>query len=209
VQWKDYFFHHVQSRDNKLTNAILKPIEMQRNGETMDQILVKKVVESFVSLGLDDTNNPSLEVYKADFEAPFISATEKYYTAESEAFLQSNTVSDYLRKAEERLREEEERVKPYLNENTHKILISKCEHVLIRVHSERMLEEFENLLDYDKDEDLQRMYALLARIPEGLEPLRKKLRELLKGDVRAETLARIYFDALLEVYRKNQHTAQG
>ena len=61
-------------------------------------------------------------MYKADFEAPFINATEKYYTAESDAFLQSNTVSDYLKKAEERLREEEDRVERYLNGNTRKIV---------------------------------------------------------------------------------------
>jgi cullin 1 len=75
-------------------------------------------------LGLDeqDTNKASLEVYKGDFEGPFIIATEKYYTAESEAFLRSNTVSDYLKKAEERLREEEDRVERYLNGNTRKIV---------------------------------------------------------------------------------------
>jgi len=142
VQWKENFFRHVQSRNTKLANAILKLIEMQRNGETIDQTLVKKVVDSFgtwyratrngfanssrfpVSLGLDeqDTNKASLEVYKADFEAPFINATEKYYTVESDAFLQSNTVSDYLKKAEERLREEEDRVERYLNGNTRKIV---------------------------------------------------------------------------------------
>lgn len=43
-----------------------------------------------------------------------------------------------------------------------------------------MWEEFQKLLDYDKDADLQRMYALLARIPEGLEPLRKKFEEHVK-----------------------------
>ena len=32
----------------------------------------------------------------------------------------------------------------------------------------------QTLLDFDADEDLQRMYALLARIPDGLEPLRRK-----------------------------------
>jgi cullin 1 len=47
VQWKDNFFRHVQSRHTKLANAILKLIEMQRNGETIDQTLVKKVVDSF------------------------------------------------------------------------------------------------------------------------------------------------------------------
>lgn len=43
-----------------------------------------------------------------------------------------------------------------------------------------MWEEFQKLLDYDKDEDLQRMYSLLARIPEGLEPLRKKFEDHVK-----------------------------
>ena len=142
MKWKEHFFRHVQSRNNTLADPILKLIEMQRNGETIDQTLVKKVVDSFgawyrdaswlvanslrfpVSLGLDeqDTNKASLEVYKADFEAPFINATEKYYTLESEAFLQSNTFSDYLKQAEERLREEEDRVERYLNGNTRKIV---------------------------------------------------------------------------------------
>jgi cullin 1 len=52
--------------------------------------------------------------------------------------------------------------------------------VLIREHAEKMWEDFQQLLDFDKDEDLQRMYALLARIPEGLEPLRKKFEEHVK-----------------------------
>lgn len=75
-----------------------------------------------MSLGLDesDTNKASLEVYKEHFEAPFIAATEKYYKNESEAFLAENTVSDYLKRAEERLREEEDRIERYLNANTRK-----------------------------------------------------------------------------------------
>ena len=84
-----------------------------------------------------------------------------------------------------------------------------------------MWEEFQNLLDYDKDEDLQRMYALLARIPGGLEPLWKKFEEHVKrtgqaaisklvgeGGTNAELEPKVYVDALLGVYRKNQHTVQ-
>lgn len=195
-------------------------IERQRNGENVDQGLVKKVVDSFgefqiaivlifflhflkkVSLGLDeqDTNKAALDVYKEHLEVPFIAATEKYYKQESEAFLAENSVSEYLKKAEERLREEEDRVERFLNTHTRKLvcsstisyyfacsnpcyfnqLISRCEHVLIREHAEVMWEEFQKLLDFDKDEDLQRMYSLLARIPEGLEPLRKKFEEHVK-----------------------------
>ena len=85
-----------------------------------------------------------------------------------------------------------------------------------------MWDDFQQLLDYDKDEDLQRMYALLARIPEGLEPLRKKFEEHVKragqqaisklvgeGGANVDSLEpKVYVDALLEVYRKNQHTVQ-
>lgn len=42
------------------------------------------------------------------------------------------------------------------------------------------------MLDFDKDEDLQRMYSHLSQISEGLEPLRKKFEEHVK---RASLLA--------------------
>ena len=40
-------------------------IERQRNGDVVDQGLIKKVVDSFVSLGLDnsDPNKECLDVY--------------------------------------------------------------------------------------------------------------------------------------------------
>ncbi|KAH9890030.1 Cullin-domain-containing protein [Cubamyces lactineus] len=223
VQWKTNFFMHVQSKNQKLAGAILRLIERQRNGETIDQGLVKKVVDSFVSLGLDesDINKVSYEVYRDHLEAPFLDATEKYYRQESEKFLAENSVADYLKKAEERLREEEDRVERYMNTNTRKALIQKCEHVLIREHAQLMWDNFQQLLDYDKDEDLQRMYALLARIPEGLEPLRKNFEDHVKraGLAAVQKLIsegaagttpdvdpKAYVDALLEVHQKNSET---
>ncbi|KAG8931290.1 hypothetical protein FRC03_005689 [Tulasnella sp. 419] len=221
VQWKSNFFMHVQSKNNKLANAVLRLIEKQRNGEPIDQGLVKKVVDSFVSLGLDesDSNKATFDVYKEHFETPFIAATEKYYKQESESFLAENSVSEFLKKAEDRLKEEEDRVERYMNATTRKTLITKCEHVLIREHAEAMWEDFQNLLDFDKDEDLQRMYALLARIPEGLEPLRKKFEEHVKkaglaavakltgeAGANADIDPKAYVDALLEVHKKNEET---
>ena len=40
-----------------------------------------------------------------------------------------------------------------------------------------MREHFQKLLDFGKDKDLRRMYSLLSRIPEALEPLRKQFEE--------------------------------
>jgi len=92
---------------------------------------------------------------------------------------------------------------------------------LIRKHSKLMHESFQSLLDYDKDEDLQRMYALLARIPDGLEPLRNKFEEHVKkaglaavarlvgeGGAAPEVDPKAYVDALLEVHRKSSETVK-
>jgi cullin 1 len=219
VQWRANIFLHIQGKQSKLAVAILRLIEHQRNGETIDQGLVKKVVDSFVSLGIDesDLNKTSLDNYKEHFEFPFLNATEAHYRHESESFLAENTVSDYLKKAEQRLKEEEDRVERYLHTTTRKLLINKCEHVLVRAHADFMWESFQSLLDYDKDEDLQRMYSLLSRIPEGLEPLRMKFEEHVKRTGLAAVAKLVgtdidslepkaYVDALLEVHFKSSDT---
>ncbi|KAJ3045243.1 hypothetical protein HDV00_011115 [Rhizophlyctis rosea] len=170
VSWRDHMFHAVQA--NAMT-AVLHQIIRQRNGETIDTGLIKNVVESFVLLGLDenDPTKSTLDIYTQYFQGPFINATETYYKAESEAFITANTITDYMKKAETRLQEEEGRVQTYLHESTQKPLISKCEDVLIRNHTAPMQDEFQVLLDQDKVEDLSRMYGLLSRLPD-LEKLR-------------------------------------
>ncbi|KAJ7181460.1 ubiquitin-protein ligase [Mycena crocata] len=235
AQWSQHLFTPLQP---PLTAAILRLVAAQRDGAQIDQALVKKVVDSFVSLGLDaaDPNKECLDVYKEQFEAPFLTATEQYYSAEAEAFLNaggtegSGNIPEYLKKAEGRLREEEERVVRYLHAKTRKELVGRCESVLLRAHAPRMWDAFQALLDYDADEDLQRMYALLARIPEGLEPLRRKFEAHVKaaglgavsalvggGDgAKADKAAdegksgdldqKAYVDALLAVHEKNAAT---
>lgn len=219
AQWKTFFFLPIQKDNAKLTSAVLRLITQQRDGEVIDQGLVKKVIDSFVSLGLDNTdpNKECLDVYREHFEASFLDATDQYYKKESNSFLSQNSASDYLKKAEDRLQEEQDRVERYLHPKTRKDLISKCEHVLIREHAEMMWDSFQSLLDFDKDEDLQRMYALLSRIPEGLEPLRKRFENHVKqaGLTAVKKLVsdaganpdsvdpKAYVDALLDVHHKN------
>ena len=68
---------------------MLRLIEQRRNGDTIDQGLVKEDVDSFVSLGLDESNinKASLVVHKEHFEIAFLDTTGKYYKLESESFL--------------------------------------------------------------------------------------------------------------------------
>lgn len=178
-------------------------------------ILITAIADmcSQVSLGLDenDSSKSTLDVYKEYFEAPFITATTEYYRSESKQFVAENSVVEYMKKAEARLKEEEERVKLYLHPEISPGLMKACQEVLIQEHAELLQGEFQQLLDENRQTDLQRMYNLLSRIQDGLEPLRRKFATHVRtaGLAAVERVAneagdsiepKVYVDALLEVH---------
>lgn len=209
VRWKEDMFGSTQ---NAVMDAVLRLVEKQRNGETIEQSKIKDVVNSFVSLGIDDADSTksTLDVYRQYFEKPYLEATGKYYEIESKQFLAENSVVDYMKKAERRLDEEKERVPLYLLAEIMQPLMKTCESALIAEHAGLLRDEFQVLLDNDREDDMARMYKLLARIPDGLEPLRQRfeahvrragLQAIEKVAEQGEGLdPKAYVDALLEVH---------
>ncbi len=113
-----------------------------------------------------------------------------------------------------RLEEERERVGLYLHPDILSPLMRACQQVLITEHAPMLRDEFQLLLDNDQKADLARLYKLLYRIPEGLDPLRTRfeahvrkagLQAVSKVAAEGEDIdPKVYVDALLEVHKHYQ-----
>ncbi len=98
-------------------------------------------------------------------------------------------------------------------------LMKCCETALVADHASLLRDEFQLLLENDHRTDLGRLYKLLARIPEGLDPLRYRFEAHVRkaGLAAVERVAaegesmdpKVYVEALLEVHARYQNLVQN
>ena len=81
VTWKEVFFENTQQR---VMAAVLDMVDRQRNGDVIEQQQIKSIVESFMALGLDesDSTKGTDQVYRTYFEKPFLLNTAMFYKEE-------------------------------------------------------------------------------------------------------------------------------
>lgn len=107
-----------------------------------------------VKLGIVNKNKP-LEIYKEDFEAPFLAATREYYARESASFIAANGVASYMKKAEARIEEEAVRGKRYLDSSSYDKLRKEVDQVLIERHKDALQAECEAMLKDEKQQGIR------------------------------------------------------
>jgi len=163
-------------------------------------------------MGLNKENpaSPTLEVYKTQFEKRFLEETEVYYTGEAMRVLNEGGVAVYLKRVEQRIHEEEERVARFLNKTTLPPLIEVLERVLLSAHKDAVQAKFVDLLRNDAVDDLKRMYSLLKRV-DPLENLRNYFEQFVRT-VGLDAIAAekkeasekpdVFVNILLRVFRK-------
>eukprot|EP00743_Colponemidia_sp_Colp-15_P002799 GILK01003029.1.p1 GENE.GILK01003029.1~~GILK01003029.1.p1 ORF type:complete len:733 (-),score=137.04 GILK01003029.1:128-2326(-) len=178
VLFRDEIARHAKIKD-RLSQRLLQLILKERQNELIDRSLLKSTLSMLVDVGVH-----SRTVYEEDFEILFLDQTATFYRQESQQYISQNTTPDYLKKAEQRLKEEASRVQHYLDASTETKLKDIVEKELISNHAKTLV-EMENsgcvaMFRDNKIEDLARMYNLFSRVPATLTEMRDALSAYVK-----------------------------
>eukprot|EP01080_Neovahlkampfia_damariscottae_P011659 gene11659-4896_t len=139
---------------SKIEKGILELVRLERNGDSIDKLNLKKTVQMFLSLGIYE-----------NLEKKIITSTCEYYTNEGKNLVQSLNLTEYLIHVEKRIKQEIERSDTYFNSQTRKKIISTLEEKEIQIYSSLLVEKgFRSLLSSHRLDDLSRMYQLFERV---------------------------------------------
>ncbi|MCL7022058.1 hypothetical protein MKW94_002344 [Papaver nudicaule] len=106
-------------------DVVISLINRERDGEEIDQTLLKNVLEIFVEIG-NENDKKNMEYYVNDFETAFLNDTKDYYTQKASSWSQE----EYAVKADECLQREKDRVSHYLHSSTEEKLLKIVQDVL-------------------------------------------------------------------------------
>ncbi|KDQ59266.1 hypothetical protein JAAARDRAFT_33992 [Jaapia argillacea MUCL 33604] len=164
--------------EEHLVSAILKLVQIERDGYVINRSAVKGCVDVFLQLN-EDKDGPS--VYKRDLEPSVLRESEVFYAAEGRKLLDSCDAPEYLRRAEARFESEESRTHHYLSSQTSQPLRRILEAHLLTAHLPTVIampnSGLDTMVDFGKTEDLARLYRLCVMVPSGLPCLRKALKD--------------------------------
>ena len=129
----DDVYNEIKKRTK---DAILVIIDQEREGEQVDRALLKNVLEVYISLGMGN-----LDTYVRDFEEHLLISSTAFYKRKAAQWIEEDSCPDYMIKAEDSLRLEEERVGNYLHINTKPKLLKVVEQEVLTIFEMQLLEK--------------------------------------------------------------------
>ncbi|KAL0563218.1 ubiquitin ligase (cullin) of SCF [Marasmius crinis-equi] len=133
LAWNKYFLLPLQQHDRRLTRALVGLARRHHQGETIDVGLMKSVLSSLVSLGINNENLQliSLDIYKENFETEFLEDAEEHLRRVLDRLaFEPQSADEYLDLMMACFKEEKEYVsgaKEYIHPTTEEKLKQRCE----------------------------------------------------------------------------------
>lgn len=115
-----------------------------------------------IIVNLSSNTADKLQIYRENFEAAYIEATEAFYWVKAPEQLSSHGVENYMRYAEAKLREEELRAQKYLEPNSASVqlLTDCCVRVLVATFKPAILAECPRMIQQHQTDSKKVIFIL-------------------------------------------------
>lgn len=165
-----------------LTRIILDQIQMDRDGEKIDQYLIKSNIYVLEGLYESELEVEDEKLYLTSFERDFLVSSAGFYREEGERLLKESDAGTYCRHAKRRLQEESDRCRSTLSESTTPKIQRVVEDELIR-HKVKGLIEMDSgvqyMVDNDQIQQLSDVFDLEARVDPRKTELTKAMQKII------------------------------
>ncbi|KAL4149405.1 hypothetical protein QTP88_003363 [Uroleucon formosanum] len=193
-----------------MLELLLDQFDKQRHdiSMTISSEIISGVINSFVVVQEFRKKYP-LELYQNYFEQPFLEQSSEHFKREAARLLQECTVSKYMVKVLQILKEEGIRSKQYLHESTYAKLRGRCRQHMVGDHLDFLHGECEAMIKEERRNDMHNIYLLLREIKDGMTSLVGIFREHIKQhgirvieSLRHEQIYVHFVEEVLKVHKK-------
>jgi len=173
--------------EQDIPGVLLDLINEERDGIAIDREMVGRAIQSFVQIGgfISSSEADRLNVYQRNFEVRFLEETTKYYQTNTVEWLGLST-SEYLKIAEKRIEDEQNRLMSYLYKSTAAELNRIVFKELLMVHQTALLDKKTGLMSFfesmagtrkkEAEADLGRLYNLYLNLTDqGIQPIAMRM----------------------------------
>jgi len=165
--------HVFAAFKQRAQDAILRVIDRERNGESVDRHCLQSAVEWFADM----------DAYTSDFEPALLNAAATFYQRQASTWIE-RSCPDFMLNAETSMRAEKERSDHYLHATSEPKLLQVVDAEVLTAHHVALLSKdgsgVRALLRDDKRDDLARMFRLFHRLgtgTPGLAPIAEAFRK--------------------------------
>ncbi|KAK3902588.1 hypothetical protein C8A05DRAFT_44011 [Staphylotrichum tortipilum] len=162
-----------------LNAVVLDLINMERDGDIVDRNLVRDATSMLEAIYETDDEPENAKLYLTVFEPRFLAASQLFYRIECEKLLRDADASAWLRHAQRRLREEQDRCETTLSLLTADKITKVVDQELIvaKMHDFLAMDGtgLKSMIDNDRHEDLSILYHLISRVDKSKSALKASL----------------------------------
>ncbi|KAJ3366777.1 hypothetical protein GGF32_003421 [Allomyces javanicus] len=171
--WKERVFRHLR---RELIGSTMEVVRIDREGIQGPHDAAKALALSLVTLQpkkRDETTTmgPTGSLYLSEYEAVFLAETKKYYEQESRRVMRDLSISEFMKTAEDRLKQEYHRALRFLHPSSVDKVTAECHAQYIDAHKHRIHDAFLGMLQNRVSQDCKLAYELMALIPGGIHML--------------------------------------